>query len=167
MENAYIGIGSNLADPAAQVEAGLRALDALPQSHLLRRSPLYRSAPWGHAEQPDFINAVALIETGLAAAQLLHELHEVERRAGRDRATLRWGPRVLDLDILLYGVHRIDEPGLHVPHPHLHERAFVLVPLAQIAPRLNVPGRGPVSALLAGIDVDACRPIELASVSTP
>ncbi len=167
MENVYIGLGSNLADPHAQVEAGLHALAALPDSRLLRRSRLYRSAPWGRTDQPDFVNAAALVETGLAPAQLLHALLALERRAGRERDATRWGPRVLDLDVLVYGNLVLDEPGLHVPHPHLHERAFVLVPLAEIAPDLNVPGRGPIDRLLAAVDAVSCRPFGLASALTP
>lgn len=156
MENVYIGLGSNLADPMAQVEAGLRALATLPDSRMLQRSRLYASAPWGHANQPDFINAVALIETALAPTSLLQELHAIERHAGRARDTLRWGPRVLDLDILLIGDRHIDSPGLRVPHPHMHERAFVLAPLLEIAPTLGIPGRGSVADLLARIDAAAC-----------
>ncbi|MBS0569592.1 MAG: 2-amino-4-hydroxy-6-hydroxymethyldihydropteridine diphosphokinase [Proteobacteria bacterium] len=156
MQSAYIGLGSNLADPRAQVEAGLRALARLPRTHLLAHSRLYRSAPWGRVDQPEFVNAVAQLETGLEPRALLARLLDVERAAGRERGGVRWGPRVLDLDILLLGNLRIDESGLHVPHPHLHERAFVLVPLAEIAPDLDVPGHGRVADLLAGADASTC-----------
>jgi 2-amino-4-hydroxy-6-hydroxymethyldihydropteridine diphosphokinase len=159
MEKVYIGLGSNLADPPAQIEAGLRALTGMPQSRLLRRSRLYRSAPWGYTEQPDFVNAAAFLETTLAPAQLLRELLAIERRAGRERDATRWGPRVLDLDILVFGASRVDEPGLHLPHPRLHERAFALMPLAEIAPDLDIPGRGRVSDLLARIDASSCVPL--------
>ncbi|MGH8091705.1 MAG: 2-amino-4-hydroxy-6-hydroxymethyldihydropteridine diphosphokinase [Rudaea sp.] len=157
MENAYIGLGSNLADPHAQVEAGIGALDRLPKTRLFARSRLYRSAAWGRADQPEFINAAAALETDLSPRELLDALLALERDAGRERDGTRWGPRVLDLDILLFGDRHIDEPGLHVPHPHLHQRAFVLVPLAEIAPDLVVPGRGRVADLRAGVDVSSCR----------
>jgi 2-amino-4-hydroxy-6-hydroxymethyldihydropteridine diphosphokinase len=163
MENAYIGLGSNLDDPQAQVEAGLRALAGLPRSRLLRWSRLYRSSPWGDVDQPDFINAVALIETMLAPTELLHELLAIERRAGRERHARRWGPRVLDLDILVFGDRRIDEPGLRLPHPRLSERAFVLVPLADVEPHLAVPGCGSVGQLLAAVDATSCCPLEPAA----
>lgn len=161
MENVYIGLGSNLADPRTQVERALRALADLPQTTLVQRSQLYRSAPWGHADQPEFVNAVALLQTGLTPRDLLGALLAIERRAGRERDGVRWGPRVLDLDILVYGNSVIDEPGLHVPHTHLRERAFVLVPLAEIAPDLIVPEQGRVGALLARIDASSCRPLEI------
>lgn len=157
MENVYIGLGSNLADPAAQVEAGLRALARLPKTRLVARSRLYSSAPWGRVDQPEFVNAAAQLETVLEPGLLLDALLQIERAAGRERDGTRWGPRVLDLDILVYGERRIAEPGLHVPHPHLPERAFVLVPLAEIAPDLQVPGRGRVADLLAGVDASTCK----------
>ena len=160
METAYIGLGSNLADPRAQVTSALRALDALPRSRLLRHSRLYRSAPWGQREQPEFVNAVALLETALAPRELLDALLSIERGAGRARDGTRWGPRVLDLDILLYGERVLDESGLRVPHPHLGERAFVLLPLAEIAPHAQVPGLGRVDTLLARIDAGGCVVLE-------
>ncbi|HZP67422.1 MAG TPA: 2-amino-4-hydroxy-6-hydroxymethyldihydropteridine diphosphokinase [Rudaea sp.] len=160
MVRVGIGLGSNLADPRAQVERGFAALGRLPRSRLVRRSRLYRSAPWGRTDQPEFVNAAALVETALSARELLAELLAVERAAGRVRDAERWGPRMLDLDLLTYGDARIAEPGLSVPHPHLAERAFVLVPLAEIAPDLVVPGRGPVAALLARVDGSVCVPFE-------
>ncbi|HEY7872413.1 MAG TPA: 2-amino-4-hydroxy-6-hydroxymethyldihydropteridine diphosphokinase [Rudaea sp.] len=159
MENVYIGLGSNLADPRTQVENGLRALAALADSRLRRRSRLYRSAPWGRADQPEFVNAVAHLETTLTPRELLDRLLAIERAAGRERDGTRWGPRVLDLDILVFGTLELDEPGLHLPHPHLHERAFALAPLAEIAPDLVIPGRGRVRDLLARIDVSDCVPL--------
>lgn len=152
MVTAYIGLGSNLDAPGEQVERALRELNALPQTRLVARSRLYRTAPWGGIEQPDFINAVAQLETGLDAQVLMRALLTIEHRAGRRRDGERNGPRVLDLDLLLYGDRRIVEAGLEVPHPRLHERAFVLVPLAEIAPDLAVPGQGRVSELLARVD---------------
>jgi 2-amino-4-hydroxy-6-hydroxymethyldihydropteridine diphosphokinase len=161
MELVYIGLGSNLADPRAQIEAALRALARLPQTRLVRRSRLYRSAPWGRLDQPEFVNAAAVLETDLPPRELLDGLLAIERNAGRTRDATRWGPRVLDLDILIHGDTVIDEPGLHLPHPHLHERAFVLVPLTEIAADLMVPGRGSVDSLLRQIDASGCRALEL------
>ena len=159
MTLAYIGLGSNLADPRTQVERALRALARLPETRLARQSRLYRSAPWGHADQPEFVNAVAELQTELSPRALLDALLAIERQAGRERDATRWGPRVLDLDILACGDQVIDEPGLHVPHSHLHERAFVLLPLAELAPDMIVPGRGQVSALLTQIDATTCQPL--------
>jgi 2-amino-4-hydroxy-6-hydroxymethyldihydropteridine diphosphokinase len=159
---AYIGVGSNLADPLSQVERAVERLARLPQSRLLRSSRLYRSAPWGMLDQPEFINAAAAIETALSPSALMQALLAIEREAGRDRNGERWGPRILDLDLLLYGALVLTEPGLQVPHPHLHERAFVLLPLAEIAPDLDVPGRGPISALLSRVDTTGCQVIDTA-----
>jgi 2-amino-4-hydroxy-6-hydroxymethyldihydropteridine diphosphokinase len=160
MEFAYIGLGSNLADPVAQVEAGLRALTALPQTRFVQRSRLFRSAPWGRLDQPEFINAVAMLETALSPRALLDALLAIERAAGRERDGTHWGPRVLDLDVLVYGDRVVNESGLRVPHPHLAERAFVLVPLAEIAPDLNIAGFDSVKTMLARIDTLACLPLE-------
>jgi len=160
LDIAYIGIGSNLAEPRAQVHAALRALAALPRTRVLRQSRLYRSAPWGLRDQPEFVNAVAQLETALQPRALLEALLGVERAAGRRRDGTRWGPRVLDLDILLYGDRVLDEHGLRVPHPHLAERAFVLLPLAEIAPELSVPGLARVDALLQRIDRSGCVVLE-------
>jgi 2-amino-4-hydroxy-6-hydroxymethyldihydropteridine diphosphokinase len=157
---AYIGLGSNLAAPRIQIEKALQAMAQLPDSRVLAHSRLYRSSPWGFVEQPDFINAAAAIETGLTPAELMQSLLEIERGLGRERDGSRWGPRIIDLDLLLYGSTIIDEPGLRVPHPHLHQRAFVLLPLAEIAPQLIVPGRGSVAELLAGVDARGCRPLD-------
>jgi 2-amino-4-hydroxy-6-hydroxymethyldihydropteridine diphosphokinase len=164
MENAYIGLGSNLGDPQAQVEAGVRALENLPQSQLLKRSRLYRSAPWGRTDQPDFVNAAVLIETARSPNALMRELLAIERLAGRERGNQRWGPRVLDLDILLFGDRAIDEPHLRVPHPHLHERAFALLPLAEIAPALIIPGHGTIEHLLSAVDASTCSPLTAESI---
>ncbi|MCB1775283.1 MAG: 2-amino-4-hydroxy-6-hydroxymethyldihydropteridine diphosphokinase [Gammaproteobacteria bacterium] len=143
----YLGIGSNLQQPVGQVEAAIDALRRLPSSQLLSVSPLYRSAPMGPAAQPDYVNAVAALSTTLVPETLLDALQAIEAAQGRVRGE-RWGPRTLDLDILLYGDHVIDSPRLRVPHPGIAERAFVLVPLGDIAPALQVPGVGPIARLL-------------------
>ncbi|ANB18693.1 2-amino-4-hydroxy-6-hydroxymethyldihydropteridine diphosphokinase [Dokdonella koreensis] len=157
---AWVGLGSNLADPVAQVRAGLDALAALPSTDVLARSRLYRTAPWGRTDQPVFVNAVARLSTALVPLDLLDALLGIERRHGRDRnSDLRWGPRTLDLDLLLYGDRRIEHARLTIPHPRLRERAFVLVPLAELDPELSIPGDGRVQDLLAAVaeDAGACR----------
>jgi 2-amino-4-hydroxy-6-hydroxymethyldihydropteridine diphosphokinase len=156
---ACIALGSNLEDPREQVRRGFEALATLPQSRLLARSRLYRTSPWGITEQPDFINAAARLETSLTPRALLDALRTIESRAGRVRG-VRNGPRVLDLDLLLYGDRIVDEPDLVVPHPRLHERAFVLLPLADVAPELDVPGHGRVRDLLARVDASGCMAID-------
>ena len=158
---AYVGLGANMGDAAASVDAAIGRLDRYPGVRVLARSSLYRTPAWGVTDQPDFVNAVARVQTTLDPRQLLDALLSIERDAGRDRSRAhRWGPRELDLDLLLYGDERIDMPGLHVPHPHMHERAFVLVPLAEIAPSLLVPGHGEAGRLAArvgGADIEALR----------
>ncbi len=151
---AYIGLGSNLGDSAAVLRSALDALDALARTRLLRASRLYRTPAWGRTDQPDFVNAVALLDTGLAAPDLLQAMLAIEREAGRARRADggdRWGPRTLDLDLLLYGEQVLDLPGLTVPHPHLHERAFALVPLLEVAPQAHIPGVGPAAGALQAI----------------
>jgi 2-amino-4-hydroxy-6-hydroxymethyldihydropteridine diphosphokinase len=148
---AYVGLGANLDDPARQVRAGCAALAALPDTRLTRQSSVYRTRPVGYAEQPDFANAVAELDTGLEPHRLLRELLHIEQRHGRVRG-VRNGPRTLDLDLLLYDACQLDDAELTLPHPRLHERGFVLVPLHELAPGLVVPGRGPVADLLAGLD---------------
>ena len=140
---AFVGLGGNLGEPVATLGAALQALGEVQDTRLLRASRLYRTPAWGLEQQPDFINAVAMLETRLTAQALLQSLFVIERKHGRMReAELRWGPRTLDLDLLLYGDALIDEPGLRVPHPHLHERAFALLPLLEIAADVEIPGRG-------------------------
>jgi 2-amino-4-hydroxy-6-hydroxymethyldihydropteridine diphosphokinase len=151
MVQAFIGLGANLGDPQAQVRGAVEELGRLPRTRLLASSSLYRSAPVGVGPQPDFINAVAKIETQLTARQLLEELLTAEARFGRERPS-PGAPRTLDLDLLLYGDEIIAEPGLAIPHPRMHERAFVLLPLAEIAADISVPRKGSVKTLLA-----ACR----------
>ncbi len=149
---AYVALGSNLDDPRAQVERALAALEQLPQTRCVLRSSLYRSRPFGPVEQPDFVNAVAGLLTALEPATLLANLQALETSLGRERPAVRWGPRRIDLDLLVHGSARIAQPGLQLPHPGIAERAFVLAPLAEIAPDLDVPGVGRVSALLAALD---------------
>jgi 2-amino-4-hydroxy-6-hydroxymethyldihydropteridine diphosphokinase len=144
---AFIGLGANLGEPVAQLRAALAELARLPRTCLLRTSSLYRSAPVGNETQPDFVNAVAALETDLAPRELLTELLHIEHASGRER-TFRNAPRTLDLDLLMYDARVIDEPGLRIPHPRMHERAFVLAPLVEIAPEAVIPGRGPAADLL-------------------
>ena len=140
-QRAFIALGSNLAEPEVQVNQAFAALAQLPQTRLLAQSSLYRSAPVGYAEQADFINAVAHIETRLTAHDLLQSLLGIERTFGRVR-DFRNAPRTLDLDLLLYADLMFHEPGLTLPHPRMHERAFVLLPLVEIAPDCEIPGKG-------------------------
>ena len=152
-----MGLGGNLGDAAASLREAFTALGGLPDTRLLRASRLYRTSAWGVTTQPDFVNAVAMIETMLTPSALLGHLLRIERDAGRDRradGSDRWGPRTLDLDLLLYGDEVIDTPDLTVPHPHLHERAFVLVPLLEIAPDTHIPGRGAAADALAAMATD-------------
>jgi 2-amino-4-hydroxy-6-hydroxymethyldihydropteridine diphosphokinase len=144
---AYVGLGSNLGGPAGQLEAAIERLGAIPDTRLVARSHLYRSAPYGGVEQPDFVNAVAAILTQLGPHALLEALLDVERAHGRKRDGVRWGPRVLDLDLLVYSTEIIDEPGLTVPHPGIAERNFVLLPLRDLAPDLWIPGLGRVASI--------------------
>lgn len=137
---AFLGLGGNLGDPIRAMGAALRAIDADPASRVTAVSGLYRTPPWGKTDQPDFINATAEIATTRSARSLLELCLETERGLKRVRKE-RWGPRIVDLDVLVYGDLAITEPGLHIPHPRMLERAFVMVPLAETAPRLVLSGR--------------------------
>jgi 2-amino-4-hydroxy-6-hydroxymethyldihydropteridine diphosphokinase len=149
---AYVGLGSNLGDREATIRAALAELDAAEGVDVLGVSSLIDTAPVGYTAQPRFLNGVAVVETELAPRELLEVLLRVEARFGRDRAgSPPQGPRTLDLDLLLFGDAELDEPGLRIPHPRLHERAFALAPLAELDPALEVPGKGPIQALLAGL----------------
>jgi 2-amino-4-hydroxy-6-hydroxymethyldihydropteridine diphosphokinase len=159
LQPAYIALGANLEHPEAQVKAAFEELAMLPDTRLNAVSSLYRSAPVGHLDQPDFVNAIAAIETALTPRALLDALLEIERRYGRVRDFPN-APRTLDLDIILYGAVHVNEPGLTIPHPRLNERAFVLVPLAEIAPDALVPGLGRVSDLAARTDFASLTKIE-------
>lgn len=139
--DVFIALGSNLADPASQVIEAFDAIAALPETELSSRSSLYLSTPVGYADQPDFINAVIRIKTRLSPRRLLAALLDLEQRRGRER-TFRNAPRVIDLDILLYNELTQDDSELTLPHPRMHERAFVLMPLLEIAPEITIPGHG-------------------------
>jgi 2-amino-4-hydroxy-6-hydroxymethyldihydropteridine diphosphokinase len=152
---AALGLGGNLGDPVAAFAAALTALAAHPRITLKAISSVYRTPPWGRLDQPEFLNMAALIETDLAAPDLLAFVLAIEKRQGRERIE-RWGPRTLDIDILSYGAATIDEPGLQVPHPRLAERAFALAPLAEVAPGLVVGGRK-VGNLLAALHDETIR----------
>lgn len=158
---AYVGLGSNLADPEYQIDKAFAELARLPHTRLLACSSLYRSAPVGYADQPDFINAVAQIETSLAPHALLEALLDLEHRHGRER-TFRNAPRILDLDLLLYDGLICHEAGLTLPHPRMHERAFVLLPLLEIAPHCLIPGRGTAAQW-----EPACRDQQLEMLEQP
>jgi 2-amino-4-hydroxy-6-hydroxymethyldihydropteridine diphosphokinase len=145
---AYIGLGANLDDPALQVEDALAELDRLPTTRLIARSALYASAPVGYVDQPDFVNAVAQIDTALDARALLAALLDIEQRHGRARS-FRNAPRTLDLDLLLYDALQMHEDHLTLPHPRMHTRAFVLLPLTELAPDASIPGLGRAADWLA------------------
>ena len=149
---AFIGIGSNLESPETQVERAVAAIAGLPRSRFVTQSSNFRSAPLGPANQPDFVNAVVAILTQLSATELLKELQAIERDQGRTRDGERWGPRTLDLDLLVFSGDQIDEPGLTVPHPRIAERNFVLLPLEELAPQLEIPGLGTVAVVTAKND---------------
>ncbi len=157
----YVGLGSNLADPRSQVSRAIEELARLPGCTLCVRSSLYATVPLGPVDQPDFINAVVSIASSLAPLALLGALQAIEQAHGRQRDGTRWGPRTLDLDLLLYGEDTLDLADLVLPHPEIANRAFVLVPLAEIAPAgLIVPGQGRVADLLAARDdLDSVRAI--------
>ena len=144
---AYIGLGSNLQGPAGQIESALDELREIPETRVISRSSLYRSSPLGGIEQPDFVNAVAAVLTTLGPRDLLRNLKAIERRRGRDRNGQRWGPRVIDLDLLVFSRAVLSEAGLSIPHPGIAERNFVLLPLREIAPDLVIPGLGRVASI--------------------
>jgi 2-amino-4-hydroxy-6-hydroxymethyldihydropteridine diphosphokinase len=159
---AYVALGSNLSEPRRQVERAFDALAALPDTRLVARSGLWRTRPLGPQDQPEFVNAVAGVLTAAEPRALLESLQGVERRLGKVEPAVRWGPRVIDLDLLMVGDLRLEEPGLTLPHPGLHQRNFVLYPLSEIAAELWVPGHARVRRLTeraspAGIERLAAR----------
>ncbi|MEH6387505.1 MAG: 2-amino-4-hydroxy-6-hydroxymethyldihydropteridine diphosphokinase [Pseudomonas profundi] len=158
-ERCFVGLGSNQADPAAQIERACEAISRLPQVMLRARSSLYSSAPLGPQDQPSYINAVAMIDTRLQPEALLDALQAIEQQQGRLRKAERWGPRTLDLDILLLGNRVIDTPRLQVPHYHMHARPFVLYPLAELNAQLVMPDGTPLSDLLLACPAEGIEPI--------
>lgn len=151
---AFVGLGGNVGDSAVTLRAAVHRLMTVPRSRVVSVSRFYRTPAWGQEQQADFVNAAVAIETALAPKVLLDELLHIERDFGRQRAadgSDRWGPRVLDLDILLFGDRTIDEPGLTVPHPYLHERAFALVPLLDLVSDIEIPGWGSARRALAQV----------------
>ena len=156
---AYVGVGANLGDREETILAAIDLLAVQPGVDVVGVSALRETEPWGPVEQPPYLNGAVALETDLDPRDLLDVLLDVERRFGRDRAMeVRWGPRTLDLDLLLHGDLVRDEPGLTLPHPRLHERRFVLEPLADLDPALVVPGRGTVAELLASLDARPAPP---------
>lgn len=149
---AWVGLGSNIGDGRVEIERALQRLADHPELSLCRQSSLYRTAPWGEPDQPDFFNAVAEFETRMEPRALLDLLLETETALGRVRNGQRWGPRRIDLDLLLMGDEQLACPGLGLPHPRMHLRAFVLVPLAELEPELPIPGRGSVRSCLGQLE---------------
>jgi 2-amino-4-hydroxy-6-hydroxymethyldihydropteridine diphosphokinase len=149
---AWLGLGSNLEQPAAQLNIAIASLDSIAKIEVLQTSGFYRTPPWGDSAQDDFINAVVEIETGLGAMPLLRVLQSIENTMGRLRSERRWGPRLIDIDLLLYGDLVFQTEELEVPHPRMHERAFVLMPLLELEKSLVIPGRGKVAELLKNLD---------------
>jgi len=158
---AYVALGSNLGNPVTTIEDAIDAMAALRGSLLKAISSLYRTAPVGLKRQPDFINAVVALDTRLSPRELLDELFAVEAKFGRVRTvgSVKNAPRTLDLDLLMHGDHTQDDPALILPHPRMHQRAFVLAPLAEIAPGLSIPGHGSVAALLAACAEQRIHPL--------
>ena len=157
MTIAYVALGGNLGDSRRYLADAIAAMGQLPQTRVDGVSRLYRTPPWGVVDQPPFLNAVARLDTGLSPAELLDALLGIERAAGRVREGERWGPRTLDLDLLHMDGVRSDDPCLTLPHPRIAERAFVLLPLNDLAPDLEIPGQGRVAELLAALDPSGCE----------
>jgi len=161
MTSAYIGLGSNLNDPVLQLLNALQSLQEIPLSKLVKYSSFYRSKALGPQRQPDYINAVAQMETALTAFSLLHEMQSIETRYGRVRGKERWGPRTLDLDLLVFGSEEIHDIKLIVPHPEIANRNFVLSPLVEICSEMTIPGLGFAKDLLNQLDTDELEKIKL------
>ena len=153
MTIAFLGLGSNLDGPFNQLTNAINAINTIPSTSLNQTSSFYKNKPVGPQDQPDFLNAVASIDTGLSPDSLLDYLQEIEMQQGRKRK-IRWGARTLDLDILLYGNEVINTMRLVIPHPEMHRRAFVLHPLFEIAPEVIIPGQGPLKNLIHNINTD-------------
>ncbi len=157
---AWLGLGSNQQNPAARLREALDHLGSLDGTGIIATSSFYRTPPWGDEQQDDFINAVVKIETSLEPLGLLQELQAIENLMGRKRSGRRWGPRLIDIDLLLYGDQQLNLDELEVPHPRMHDRAFVLVPLAELDPKLDIPGRGSVENLLQKVDRSGIERLE-------
>lgn len=155
---AYLALGSNIGDKAGHLRQAVARIAALPETRVIARSSIYRTPPWGKLDQDWFANAVIAVETGLEPAPLLEACLAIEAAMGRERRE-RWGPRVIDIDLLIHGTARLESAKLTLPHPAMTERAFVLVPLAEIAPDLAIRGR-PVAEILAGLDRAGIEPME-------
>ena len=156
---AYVALGSNLGDSRQHLLDAIKALAALPHTEVTAGSRIYRTPPWGVTDQPDFLNAVVALETALEPHDLLGALLAIERAAGRQRNGERWGPRTLDLDLLHVADRTVNDERLTLPHPHIADRAFVLLPLYDVAPDLEIPGQGRVADLLRGVDTQGCTPL--------
>lgn len=156
---AYVALGSNLGDSKQHLLDAMEALAVLPHTQVMARSRIYRTPPWGVVDQPDFLNAVVALETPLEPHELLDALLAIERAAGRQRNGERWGPRTLDLDLLYVADRVVNDERLSLPHPHIADRAFVLLPLYDVAPDLAIPGRGRVADLLRAVDTQGCKPL--------
>lgn len=154
---AWLGLGSNLQQPVEQLRRALSKLSSLEQIDILATSSFYRTPPWGDDQQDDYINAVVKIETSLDPDSLLSSVQSIETGMGRQRSDRRWGPRVIDIDLLLYGALRYRSDDLELPHPRMHERAFVLVPLCELDSTLEIPTRGVVEKLLQQLDCSGIR----------
>jgi 2-amino-4-hydroxy-6-hydroxymethyldihydropteridine diphosphokinase len=156
MSKAVIALGANLDDPAQQLHGAVQCIASIPALRILARSHLFRTAPVGGPEQPDYVNAVIVVETDRGPRTLLDDLHVIEREHGRTR-DVYWGPRTLDLDLIAYDDLRSADPDLYVPHPRAHERSFVLVPWCDADPDAHLPGAGPVRDLAAGLESSGCE----------
>jgi 2-amino-4-hydroxy-6-hydroxymethyldihydropteridine diphosphokinase len=156
---AVLSAGANLGDRLGTLQACVQAIAGLPDTDVLAISPVYETAPVGGPPQPDYLNAVLLIQTGLPPRDLLDSIHRIEAGAGRVRAE-RFGPRTLDIDIIDYAGQVSDDPELTLPHPRAHQRAFVLAPWHDVDPGADLPGHGPVAALLTGLDRSGVRQVQ-------
>ncbi|MBW1254818.1 2-amino-4-hydroxy-6-hydroxymethyldihydropteridine diphosphokinase [Pantoea allii] len=158
MTRVYLALGSNLADPLHQIDAALSALDALPDTQRVATSAFYRTPPYGPPDQPDYLNAAVALDTALSAEALLDQTQRIEQEHGRVRKAERWGPRTLDIDIMLFGTASLNSDRLTVPHYDLLNRAFMLVPLLEIAPDLSLPDGRSLKPILAQLDRSSIRP---------
>lgn len=152
MTKAWLGLGSNLQQPVVQLHEALTRLGEAEGLEILKTSSFYRTPPWGDEQQDDFINAVVQIDTDLAPVPLLRVLQSIETAMGRQRSGRRWGPRLIDIDLLLYGDQQYQSDELEIPHPRMHERAFVLLPLSELDATLEIPGRGAIGKWLQQLD---------------